>query len=178
MNKDIFFETRKLAQLDEQYVKIHEKYAQLLKKYLSLNLKNKTAAEYCTHGFLRRLGILKRCIENIYNICPPEKSDKLSKDDDRLDLTINLQSFIFNVFGCVDNLAWIWVNETQLKNKTGRLLNRSAVGLMEKEKNKTVRESFSQSFQNYLKGLAQWYEYLTEYRHALAHRIRRRECPL
>ncbi len=115
---------------------------------------------------------MKRCIENIYTICPPEKSDKLFKDDDRLDLSINLQSFMFNVFGCLDNLAWIWVNEKQLKNKRDHLLKGSAVGLMENEKNRTVRESLSQGFQNYLNGMTQWYdEYLKEYRHALAHRI-------
>jgi len=172
MKKDIFFDASKLDQLYEEYVNIREKYEQLLVKYLNLNLKNKTAAEYCTHGFLRRLKTLKRCIENIYNTCPPEQSDKLIEDDDRLDLTINLQSFIFNVFGCLDNLALIWIIEKQLKNKIGRLLSGSAAGLMEKEKNKTVRESFSQGFQHYLNGLTQWYdEYLKGYRHALAHRI-------
>jgi len=77
MNKDIFSDATKLDQLGEEYVKIREQYERLLMKYLNLNLKNKTAAEYCTHGFLRRIGTLKRCIENIYNICPPEKSDKL-----------------------------------------------------------------------------------------------------
>ena len=172
MNKDSFFDATQLDQLGEEYVKVHEKYERLLLKYLNLNLKNETAAEYCTHGFLRRLRTLKRCIENIYTICPPEKSDKFFNDDDRLDLSINLQSFMFNVFGCIDNLSWIWVNEKQLKNKGGHLLRGSAVGLMENEKNKTVRESLSQGFQNYLNGLTQWYDkYLTEYRHALAHRI-------
>jgi hypothetical protein len=171
MNKDIFFDASKLDQLREEYVKIPEKYERLLAKYLNLNLKNETAAEYCTHGFLRRFETLKRCIENIYTICPPEKLDKLHRDD-LLDLTINLQSFIFNVFGCIDNLSWIWVSEKQLKNKKGHLLSGIAVGLMSDEKNKIVRESFSQDFQNYLNGSTQWYdEYLTEYRHALAHRI-------
>jgi len=171
MVKDIFFDGTQLDQLGAEYIKVREKYERLLFKYRNLNLKNKTAAEYCTHGFLRRLRILKRCVENIYSICPPEKSDKLLRDD-LLDLTINLQSFMFNVFGCLDNLAWIWVNEKQLKNEKTLLLSGSAVGLMSKNKNKTVRESFSQGFQNCLNGLTQWYDrYLKEYRHALAHRI-------
>lgn len=171
INRDNFFDTIELHQLNEEYVKIPKNYERLLIKYLRLNLKNTTATEYCTHGFLRRLQTLKRCIKNIYIICPPEKSVKL-KDDDRLDLTINLQSFIFNIFGCLDNLAGIWVNEKQLKNKNGHLLSGIAIGLMDKEKNKMVRESFSPSFQNYLNNLNQWYnEYLKDYRHALAHRI-------
>lgn len=171
MNKDIFFDATQLDQLSQEYFKVHEKYERLLLKYEKLNLKNTIAAEYCTHGFLRRLAILKRCIENIYTICPPKNSCKLSWDD-LYDLTINFQSFIFSVFGCIDNLAWIWVNEKQLKNKKGHLLTGKAVGLMSKDNNKIVRESFSQSFQNYLNASIQWYdEYLTGYRHALAHRI-------
>lgn len=167
----MFFDTSKLDQLNEEYSKIREKYELLLLKYIKLDLKNKTASEYCMHGFLRRLETLKKCIENVYAICPPEKIDKLFKDD-LLDLTINLQSFIFNVFGCLDNLAWIWVNEKQLKNEKGILLSGSAVGFMSKKKNKTIIESFSQKFQNYLNEMSQWYkEYLKEYRHALAHRI-------
>ena len=70
MNKDIFFDTTKLDQLGEEYVNVREQYERLLLKYLNLNLKNETAAQYCTHGFLRRLGTLKRCVKNIYTICP------------------------------------------------------------------------------------------------------------
>lgn len=172
MNKNIFFDSSKLEQLYNEYVKIHSKFEQLIVKYLNLNFQNKTAAEYCTNGFLRRLKTLKRCIENIYNICPPKKLEKLLEDDDRLDLEINLQSFIVNIFGCLDNLAWIWVSEKKVKNRRGGSLKGSAIGLMDKKQNKEVRESFSQDFQNYLNGLTKWYdEYLKEYRHALAHRI-------
>jgi hypothetical protein len=171
MNKDNFFDAIELHQLSEEYVKVPDNYERLLTKYFRLNLKNRTAAEYCKHGFLRRLQTLKRCIENIYTICPPERSVKL-KDNDRLDLTINLQSFIFNVYGCLDNLAGIWVNEKQLKDKNGCLLRGIAVGLMDKKRNKMVRESFSPGFYDYLNSLTPWYnEYLKEYRHALAHRI-------
>ena len=171
MNKDPSFDATQLGRLLEEYVKVPKKYELLWEKYKNLDLKNKTAAEYCMHGFLRRFETLKRCIENIYTICPPKRSDKLFGND-LLDVTINLQTFIFNVFGCLDNLAWIWVNEKQLKNKKGRLLSGKAVGLMSAEHNKIVRESFSQSFQNYLDSSTPWYdEYLKSYRHALAHRI-------
>ena len=171
MKKYIYFDATTLDQLGEEYVKVREKYERLLLKYLNLNLKNRTAAEYCTHGFLRRLATLKRCIENIFNISPAEKSDKLPNDD-LLDLAINLQSFMFNVFGCLDNLAWIVLVKNNSKMKKIDRLRGTAVGLMSKEKNKNVIESFSQDFQDYLNASTKWYdEYLKEYRHALAHRI-------
>lgn len=173
MNKDNFFDASQLDQIGSEYVKVHEKYKGLLLRYLNLNLKDETATEYCRHGFLRRLRILKRCIENIYTICPPEKLGKFLKDDDLLDITIYLHSFMFNVFGCLDNLAWIWVSENQLKDKNDCPLKKTKVGFMSEKDNNIVRKSFSKNFQNYLNGgLATWYDkYLIEYRHALAHRI-------
>src|SRR5882724_9650610 len=92
-----FFPPHQLAQLQEGYPEVNAAYERLLSKYLSLQLTNEAAYEYVRHGFVRRLGTLKRCIENVYSIYPPERSDKPSRDE-CVDLAINLQSFVFNVF--------------------------------------------------------------------------------
>jgi hypothetical protein len=84
-----------------------------------------------------------------------------------LDLTINLQSLVFNVFGCLDNLAWIWVTERQLKTAKGKPLTGNLVDF----RWQNIYETFSQEFQNYLTGLNIWFEGMEDYRHALAHRI-------
>jgi len=42
--------------------------------------------------------------ERLLDIPTRERFDKPSRNE-CLDLAINLQSFIFNVFGCIDNLA-------------------------------------------------------------------------
>lgn len=76
-------------------------------------------------------------------------------------------------------MAWIWAKEKQLKDKKGRPLSGLNVGLMSPEKNKTIRKSFSQDFQDYLDDLRKvsvgdndkWYDVLKDFRHALAHRI-------
>jgi hypothetical protein len=44
------------------------------------------------------------------------------------DAQINIQAFIANVYGCIDNLAWVWVHEGGLEKKIGRM----RVGLREK----------------------------------------------
>jgi hypothetical protein len=174
----MFFNSDQINQLTEEYSKVENKYQELLMQYTALELKNQEAYEYAYHGFTRRIGTLKRCIDNVYTICPPDQSEKLSRDQ-CLDLGINLQSFVFNVFGCMENLAWIWTKEKQLKNEKGKPLSGPKVGFMSPEKNKIIRNSFSQDFQDYLSNLRKenkgdddkWYDILEDFRHALAHRI-------
>lgn len=174
----MFFSSDQVNQLTEEYSKVDSKYQKLLMQYTALKLNNQEAYEYAYHGFTRRIGTLKRCIDNIYTICPPDQSEKLSREQ-CLDLGINLQSFAFNIFGCIDNLAWIWTKEKQLKNKKEQPLSGPSVGLMSPEKNKIIRDSFSQDFQDYLSNLRKvdkedddkWHDILEDFRHALAHRI-------
>ena len=164
----MYFKPDQFAELQEGYSTVNPAYERLMGEYLSLKLTNEAAYEYVRHGFVRRLGTLKRCIENVYSIYPPERSDKPSRDE-CLDLGINLQSFIFNVFGCIENLAWIWVKEKQLNDNRGRPLREQQVGL--RSGCIAVRETFSAKFQEYLASRDGWFGYLENYRHALAHRI-------
>src|SRR5262249_1200937 len=164
------FRPDQLEQFTEEYSKIKAKYNQLLLRYTSVQFKNPDAYEYVRHGFLRRIKTLQRCVQNVYTICPPGRTDRPSSDE-LADLDINLQSFVFNVFGCIDNLAWIWVKEKQLKNKDGKPLGGQSVGLMSEKNNKIVRGSFSPDFQDYLNRAQGWYKNLENFRHTLAHRI-------
>ena len=165
---DPFYAPRQSAELQEGYWTVNPGYERLLAEYLSLRLSNEAAYEYARHGFVRRLGTLKRCIENVYSICPPERND-MPKRDECLDLAINLQSFMFNVFGCIDNLAWIWVKDPQLTDNRGRPLRDQQVGL--RAGCIAVRSTFSTRFQEYLTSRDNWFTYLEGYRHALADRI-------
>jgi len=81
------------------------------------------------------------------------------------DAQINIQSFFANVYGCVDNLAWVWVYEKGLDSK----IRRNSVGL--RAKHTEVRSTLSVGFQDYLVKLDPWLDYIIEYRDALAHRI-------
>ncbi len=164
----MYFKPDQLVKLQEGYHTVNPAHQRLICEYLSLRLSNETAYEYVGHGFVRRLGTLKRCIENVYSIYPPERSDKPSRGE-CIDLTINLQSFLFNVFGCVDNLAWIWVKEKQVKDNRGRRLRDQQVGL--RSGCVAVRETFSAKFREYLTSRDGWFAYLENYRHPLAHRI-------
>jgi hypothetical protein len=56
-----FYAPHQLAELQEGYYAVNRAYEQLLGEYLSLRLTSEAAYEYARHGFVRRLGTLKRC---------------------------------------------------------------------------------------------------------------------
>ena len=99
---------------------------------------------------------------------PPDRVD-LPTSEELSDVNINLQAFVFNVLGSVDNLACIWVYEKDLTTEDGSPIPNKWVGL--RRENKCVRDSFSPGFLEYLNGLDEWFNNLENLRHALAHRI-------
>jgi hypothetical protein len=164
----MFFSQNALQQLEEEYLTISGKYARLLDAYLKRSYNAARAREHAQHGFSRRLKTLVRCIENTFKILPPDQVG-LPTSEELSDVNINLQAFIFNVFGCVDNLAWIWVSEKGITKDDGSPIPNGWVGL--RKKNEFVRKSFSPEFQGYLIGLDEWFDHLSDFRHAVAHRI-------
>ncbi len=162
------FTDENLQQLIREHGEIQGKYQGLSDRFLSRGYNDARAYEHVTQGFLRRLETLVRCIDNVFKNIPPDQTDVPGRDE-LLDGAIGIQAFIFNVFGSIDNLAWIWVLEKHLKKADGSEISQGSIGLAPKYKR--VRRSLSTPFQDYLKGLDSWFEYLENYRHALAHRI-------
>lgn len=150
--------------LDEFYKKvglIPDEYQALLSKYHDKVFLNDRSKEFFIQGFFRRLGILKSIITNVYKIFPPKNYLRLSHDDVQ-NITINLQAFVFNVYGCLDNLARIWVLEKNIAIEDRKI----SFG------NKIIRATFSNEFVDYLFSLNDWYKnYLVNFRDALSHRI-------
>jgi hypothetical protein len=135
--------------------------------FLLQSYRNDSSKVLATHGLLRRISTLSRCSNQVYNLIPPEKTSPTK--DERDNAAIFLQAFIINIYGTFDNLARIWVSEMELRHPDGRELSHFQVGLG--PKCTYLRESFSDQLQNYLSGLDEWFGYLENYRHALAHRI-------
>jgi len=156
-NRSISYTPDTLSRLIDEFSEVDEKYHTLLSKLLTFARTHPDSHEYTLHGFLRRLGTLQRCIQNVYFLYPPTRSDIPSRET-CVDLTINLQSFVFNVFGCLDNLAWIWVIEHHLQNTKGSSLRDNQVGFLKK----IIKSSFTVDFQNYLDNLHQWFTHLVD----------------
>ena len=157
-----------IEQLEEGYRAVPRKCQKLSVGFLTRAYNNARAREYAMHGFSRRLSTLARCIDNAFGILPPNFVG-LPTRDQLSDTAINVQAFVFNAFGSLDNLAWIWVSEKGLTKKDGSPIPNTWVGLG--KGNTLVRDSFSAEFQVSLRELDGWFDHLEDFRHALAHRI-------
>jgi hypothetical protein len=162
------FSEEALLEINTAHQKIHAKCAELFGRYFLLPLKNARAREFARQGFARRLQIMVHCIDKVFELVPPNIIDKPTRPD-LIDITINIQAFMINVFGAIDNLAWIWVSEKNLKMPSGRPISGARIGLGPKYCE--VRESFSPPFQDFLRKLDGWFDGMGDYRNALAHRI-------
>jgi len=160
----MYFSDDALETLKRGHSEVAGKCQQLVQSYLMRDYRNAQAREFAIHGFSRRLKILVRAIDNVFEILPPELVEP-PPDDKIFDAMINIQAFVFNAFGCIDNLAWIWMKETELP-----ITDNWSVGLFG-EKTKKVREHLSNEFKDYLTGLDKWFDNLKNFRDALAHRI-------
>jgi hypothetical protein len=159
-----YFSQRYLAQMREKLETIGPKRDDLLLKYVAHPFAEPKAKEYAHQGFARRVQTVARCIENVFRIVPPGAVRIPSKT--RLyDAQINIQAAIANVYGCVDNLAWVWVHERGLAQS----MDRRQVGL--RKHHTKVCDSLSPEVRAFLDTLDGWFDYLVDYRDALAHRV-------
>ena len=146
---------------------INSRYSNLTIKLWKLyyRLKTEKAKEYLSHGVMRRLGTMMRSVKNVFTIFPIERIKLLSMNE-LSDVNINLHAFLVNIFGLLDNLAWVLIHEKQLAAKVDKM----KVGLYQKK----TQEHLTKEFRRYLNsdGMKKWYaEYLKNYRDALSHRI-------
>lgn len=156
------FSEEQIKQLYEGYDKAHFAYLDRINKYPKIDC-NDEAKEYLLHGYFRRLITLKKCIKNIYEIYPPARKELLTEDE-RDNIIINLQAFLINLYGCIDNLCWVLVKEKNIEISPAR------VNFYDKK----IQKILSDDFKNYLKDekFKNWYDYYCkEFRHSLAHRI-------
>jgi len=159
-----YFSKAHIAKLRAELADVEHKTNDLLLSYTYYPWNTDRGREYARHGFARRLGTLRRAVLNVFKIIPPGTVRVPSRD--RLyDAQINIQAFIANVYGCIDNLAWVWVYE----NGLDKTIHRKHVGF--RKTNTKVRESLQPAFRRYLEERDDWIDYIIDYRDALAHRI-------
>lgn len=124
------------------------------------------AREYLLHGCGRRVLVLKRALENVFQIFPPGRKTKLSQNE-VADAQINVHAFMMNLYGFFENCAWVLWHWHSLGTK---IKDRRDIGLF--------NPKFLQYLPATLRGLIngpemrRWHvEYLKNYRDSLAHRI-------
>ena len=98
-----------IEQIRTEYSDILPASRFLIAGFRTCTYRTERVEEFAIRGFCRRLNILARFIQNVFDKIPPEQSDE-PDEDDRLDAVINLHTFSFNVFSALDNLAWLWAS--------------------------------------------------------------------
>jgi hypothetical protein len=164
----MYYSEQQLRDFLRELDTVPQKQLALLFAYNDRQYQTARGREFAVQGFLRRLGTLRHCINRVFELLPPALQD-IPTDEACTGATIALQAFIFNVFGCMDNLAWVWIEESSVRKLDGTPLAQNAIGLGAKYTR--VRHSFSEAFRAYLQTREDWFAHLEGYRHALAHRI-------
>ena len=124
------------------------------------------AKEYLMHGVCRRLQILSHTLKKIFLVFPPNHQVVLSTEH-LLDVQTYLHAFVMNLYGLLDNSAWVYIHQHEIKDRIGSLRD---IGLFQP---KTIQYLPAQLKEYLTRADAKkWYEeYVRNYRHALAHRI-------
>lgn len=159
-----FYSDKDLTRLEENLAALEGRHNRMMFAVMGLRLHQEKAREYAWHGFMRRFGTLRRCIENSFALISPA-TDIIPEKQVLDDAQINVQAFFANVYGSIDNLAWVWVCERGLE----QTIARSRIGF--RVQNKEMRATLSPEFRNYLTSRDGWMDHVIEYRDALAHRI-------
>jgi hypothetical protein len=159
---------------DEDIEKVEELLTNLKSRYANIILQgskidkalsNEKSKEYLFHGVLRRFKTIVRCVENIYSIFPLRRETLLDSNELN-DIAINLHAFFINIFGLLDNMAWVIVHERARTES----IDKKNVGLYSKK----TQNYMDCNFKIYLNSnnMKLWhFEYLKNYRDALSHRI-------
>jgi hypothetical protein len=122
------------------------------------------AKVFLQQGVLRRLGVIERCVENIFEIFPPNRETFLNKNE-LSDVTINLHAFVINVYGILDNLAWVCVLEGGFPEPD---INRMQIGLFQPK----TKPYLPDKLVTYLDQARIWFrDYAKIYRDSTSHRI-------
>jgi len=162
------FTDKALEEITTAYSEIRYKYIELFIEITSFaeRLRNERAKEFMKHGVARRLSLLYRCVENIFELFPPDRIEILEHND-RLDVEVNLHAFMINVYGIIENIGLSIAHENNL---VGNLHHPKDINLFER----LFRRLLNPNLCAYLREgtITQWYNnYAKNYRDALAHRI-------
>jgi hypothetical protein len=162
-----FYNKEDLEKFSKSFSELNKKHDDLFLAVMALPLKTEQAEIYRRYGVMRRIRTLFYGINAVYEVIPPEL-DGVPETSKVIAAATQIQAFVLNVFGLMDNLAWVWIHEKQIKYKD-KEVPATMVGLG--PKNEFTRSTFSMPFQEYLKSLDEWRNIQEEFRHSLAHRI-------
>ncbi len=161
------YSSEKIKTITGEYSALMGEYYELAKSITvqGQSLTSDRTKEHLLHGVGRRIFVIRRAVENIFSLFPPDTTRKLSQDA-LYDVQINLQAFTMNLYGIFENCAWAFVIFHDLETDIG---NWSGISLFRRE----TKRYLPKSLKNYLntQDMKDWQKYIKSYRDSLAHRI-------
>jgi hypothetical protein len=130
---------------------------------LAQRLTNPRARTFALQGIGRRLPMIARGARNIFKLYPPDTAELLSLETCD-EVAIQFQAFAINMYGLMDNIAWVCVLES------GGALNPLKINLFKRE----VLPYLPDELKDYVgepTSLKWFNEYGKAYRDSTAHRI-------
>jgi len=129
---------------------------------------NTDARKFATQGLSRRLKYLEHALKRVFEIYPMNAS-RMDREVVR-EAELLLQAFCMNVFGAIDNLAWVWVTERAVTKEEGRELSHFEV-VFDGKKAKILRASLTAKVLTEVEAAEGWFQVLRSYRDGIAHQI-------
>lgn len=165
MTQHMFYSKENIEILQKEWNVFNINFKKMIDELTKLDqrITNQEAREYLQHGVMRRLFLIWRCISKIFIIYPPDRKTALT-DEERFDINISLHSLFMNIFGILDNLAWV------LNYEKNYGLEKRDIGLF----TNAFKSKLTAGFKIYLYSdrMRNWhFVHLKEYRDSLAHRI-------
>lgn len=154
--------------MSETVASIGEREGRLTELIIGREFRSERADEFATHGLARRLKAISYSLLRVFEVLPPDLR-VLPSSEQRAEATAHIQSVSFNVYGCFDNLARVWVYENDVRRPDGTDLGVHEIGFV--AKCKRVRASLPQNLRQELAEMDDWFTHLENFRHATAHRI-------
>jgi hypothetical protein len=161
-----YFSKEATEDLTKERAELQPALRKLKVAYAGRTYTNEQAREYAQHGLCRRLSTMVQMVDTVFEVLPPDL-DEIPGLVTVMAATACIQNFVMNAFGCLENLAWIWVLEKNVRGKGGLELGRHEIGLGKLY----VRNSFSTECKTFLDDNKEWLGNLISFRDGLAHRI-------
>ncbi|HEY0414469.1 MAG TPA: hypothetical protein VGD66_15145 [Allosphingosinicella sp.] len=140
----------------------------LLTTILTYAFQVERAGEFARTGFGRRLGCLEHAMKKMDTVYPPNSPDA-SRDQVR-DAELILQAFVMNVFGAIDNLAWIWALERRVTGAKAQALYPAEICFVGPRSGWMVA-SLLPPVVAAIDNAKEWFNQIGAYRHGVAHQI-------
>lgn len=159
-----------IIQIKRGYIEAQQELNDTILKMIpfcdSLKTENKKAYDYCFYGVLRRIFLIKKCLENFERITPPERNKYLD-DEQRKDLNLFLHSFLLHISGGIDNLAWVWFYRRKIDKIEDPEKFRLKINLFNKQYKKYLDREVIDKCSEF----KPWYNLLKNFRNPAAHRV-------